>query len=267
MRGSSELVARRGNLRHMAAIVTLALGQHATYVPLIEPSLRAYGRRFNYDVIIHTDSADESRPPAWSKVKMLLDALATHNEVVWIDSDALLVDLTRDLRKDISRKTDFAWTIHQFNGEDQPNSGVVFVRNTPRAIALLTAAYEQEDLIDHPWWEQAAFIRLLGYSSSIVDEGQTREPMDVNVQHLDPSWNSIRQHRGTPVRVRHFAGDAPEVRAIGMAELVLTHPGLDGIPGIDGARVIAKELITKNQGRIRRTRRELNELRSVTDSN
>jgi hypothetical protein len=251
----------------MSAIVTLALGQHAAYVPLIEPGLREYGRRFKYDVIIHTTSADESRPPAWSKVKILLDALATHHEVIWIDSDALLVDLTRDLRKDIARKTDFAWTVHHFDGDDQPNSGLVFVRNTPRVIALLNAAYEQEDLIEHPWWEQAAFIRLLGYSSAIVDEGQTREPMDINVQRLDPSWNSIRQHRGTPVRVRHFAGDAPEVRAIGMAELVLTHPGLDGIPGIDEARVAAKELVSKNQGRIRRTRRELNELRAANDSN
>ena len=243
----------------MSAIVTLALGQHATYVPLIEPSLRAYGRRFNYDVIIHTESADESRPPAWSKVKILLDALATHNEVMWIDSDALLVDLTRDLRKDISRKTDFAWTLHHFDGADQPNSGVVFVRNTPRAMALLTAAYEQEDLIDHPWWEQAAFIRLLGYSSSIVDAGQTREPMDVNVQHLDPSWNSIRQHRGTPVRVRHFAGDAPEVRAIGMAELVLTHPGLDGVDGIESARDAAKKLLTRTQRKIREGRQAVRE--------
>ena len=243
----------------MSAIVTLALGQHATYVPLIEPSLRAYGRRFNYDVIVHTDSADESRPPAWSKVKILLDALATHNEVIWIDSDALLVDLTRDLRKDISRKTDFAWTLHHFDGEDQPNSGVLFVRNTSRAIALLTAAYDQEDLIEHPWWEQAAFIRLLGYSSSIVDEGQTREPMDVNVQHLDPSWNSIRQHRGSPVRVRHFAGDAPEVRAIGMAELVLTHPGLDGVDGIESARDAAKKLLTRTQRKIREGRQAVRE--------
>ena len=243
----------------MSAIVTLALGQHATYVPLIEPGLRAFGRRFNYDVIIHTESADESRPPAWSKVKILLDALATHNEVVWIDSDALLVDLTRDLRKDISRKTDFAWTLHHFDGEDQPNSGVLFVRNTSGAIALLTATYDQEDLIEHPWWEQAAFIRLLGYSSSIVDAGQTREPMDVNVQHLDPSWNSIRQHRGTPVRVRHFAGDAPEVRAIGMAELVLTHPGLDGVDGIESARDAAKKLLTRTQRKIREGRQAVRE--------
>jgi hypothetical protein len=243
----------------VSAIVTLALGQHATYVPLIEPGLRAFGRRFNYDVIIHTESADESRPPAWSKVKILLDALATHNEVVWIDSDALLVDLTRDLRKDISRKTDFAWTLHHFDGEDQPNSGVLFVRNTSGAIALLTATYDQEDLIEHPWWEQAAFIRLLGYSSSIVDAGQTREPMDVNVQHLDPSWNSIRQHRGTPVRVRHFAGDAPEVRAIGMAELVLTHPGLDGVDGIESARDAAKKLLTRTQRKIREGRQAVRE--------
>ena len=244
----------------MSAIVTLALGQHATYVPLIKPSLREYGRRFNYDVVIHTESADESRPPAWSKVKILLDALMTHQEVIWIDSDALVVDLTRDLRRDISRKTDFAWVVHHFDGEDQPNSGLVFVRNSPRVIALLKAAYEQEDLIDHPWWEQAAFIRLLGYSSAIVDEGSTREPMDVNVQRLDPSWNSIRQHRGTPVRVRHFAGDVPDVRAIGMAELVLTHPGLDGVDGIEAAREEAKKLLMRTQRKIREGRQAFREL-------
>ncbi len=249
----------------MSAIVTLALGQHAEYVPLITPGLRAYGRRFNYDVIIHTESADESRPPAWSKVKILLDALTTHQEVIWIDSDALIVDLTRDLRKDISRKTDFAWVVHHFDGEDQPNSGLVFVRNTPRVIALLNAAYDQEDLINHPWWEQAAFIRLLGYSSAILDGGQTREPMDVNVQRLDPSWNSIRQHRGKPLRVRHFAGDAPEVRAIGMAELVLTHPGLDGVDGIESARDAAKKLFMRTQRKIREGRRAFREAQAKID--
>jgi hypothetical protein len=249
----------------VSAIVTLALGQHATYVPLIKPSLRAFGRRFDYDVVIHTESADQSRPPAWSKVKILLDALTTHQEVIWIDSDALVVDLTRDLRKDISRKTDFAWVVHHFDGQDQPNSGLVFVRNTPRVIALLNAANEQEDLIDHPWWEQAAFIRLLGYSSAIVDEGSTREPMDVNVQRLDPSWNSIRQHRGTPVRVRHFAGDAPEVRAIGMAELVLTHPGLDGVDGIEAAREEAKKLLMRTQRKIREGRQAVRESQARID--
>jgi hypothetical protein len=83
--------------------------------------------------------------------------------------------------------------------------------------------------------------------------------MDVNVQHLDPSWNSIRQHRGTPVRVRHFAGDAPEVRAIGMAELVLTHPGLDGVDGIESARDAAKKLLTRTQRKIREGRQAVRE--------
>lgn len=249
----------------MAAIVTFAMGQHEAYLPLIEPSLREFARRYKYDVIVHTESADESRPPAWSKIKFVLDALATHREVIWIDSDALIVDLSRDVRREIRRKTDFAWTVHHYNDADYPNSGVLFLRSTPATIALLDAVYAQEDLIDHPWWENAALIRLLGYSSSIVDEGQTREPMPVNVQHLDPSWNSIRQHRGTPVRVRHFAGDAPEVRAVSMAELVLTHPGLDGVEGIESARDAAKKLLVRTQRKMREGRRARRAVRDQVD--
>jgi len=238
----------------MSAIVTCAIGNHAAFLPLIEPSLRAYGAKFGYEVLIHTASADESRHPAWSKIKYLLDALATHGEVIWIDSDALIVDLSRDLRKDVARRTDFAWVIHHFDDAEHPNSGVVFVRNTPRTIALLKAVYDQEDLIEHPWWEQAALIRLLGYSSEIVDEGQTREPFDVNVEHLDSSWNSIRQDRGVTVRIRHFAGDWHEVRSLGLAELVLTHPGLDGVAGIESARKAAERLVARTRSRLRQNK-------------
>lgn len=257
----------RGNLKNMSAIVTCAIGPHEAYLPLIEPSLRAYAAKFGYEVLIHTTSADESRPPAWSKIRYLLDALSSHREVIWIDSDALIVDLSRDLRKDVDKKTDFAWVIHHFDDAQHPNSGVVFVRNTPRTIALLTAAYEQVDLIDHPWWEQAALIRLLGYSSEIVDEGQVREPMNVTVEHLDSSWNSIRQDRGNPVRIRHFAGDWHEVRALSMAELVLTHPGLDDVAGIDTARENAQRLVARTRSRIRQFKRAAAQTPSERDAN
>jgi len=267
MRVSSDALTGRDNLKDMAAIVTFAMGQHAAYLPLIEPSLREYAHRYKYDVIIHSESADESRPPAWSKVKFLLEALANYDEIMWIDSDALLVDVSRDLKKDIQRKTEMAWAIHHIRGEDYPNSGVLFLRSTPRTSAFLAAVYEQEDLIDHPWWENAAMIRLLGYQSSKVDEGRVQTPMDLNVQHLDWRWNSIRQAMEWPVRVRHFAGDAAEVRAIGMAELVLMHPGLEGIPGIEGARVAAKQLILATQKKIRQARHSGARLRALTDSN
>lgn len=251
----------------MSAIVTLAMGQHEAYLPLITPSLREYGRRYGYDLVIHTESADESRPPAWSKVKFLLDALVTHREVIWIDSDAIVLDMSRDLRKDVARKTDFAWVVHHYDDADYPNSGVMFLRSTPATIALLNAVYAQEDLIEHPWWEQAALIRLLGYSSSIVDEGLAQPAMDVRVQHLDASWNSIRQDRGTPMRVRHFAGDSPELRAIGMAELVFSHPGLDSVPEIESARNAAKRLLGRTQRKIREARRVAHEHRNQNDPN
>ncbi len=251
----------------MSAIVTFAYGQHAAYLPLIEPILREYGRRFGYDVVAHTELADDVRPPAWSKVKFLLDALVTHREVIWIDSDAILLDLSRDLRKDVKRATEFAWTVHHYDNADYPNSGVLFLRSTPDTVALLNAVYAQEDLIEHPWWENAALIRLLGYSAEIVDEGRTQTPMNVAVQHLDASWNSIRQDRGTPMRVRHFAGDSPELRAIGMAELVLSHPGLDGVRDIDSARNAAKKLLGRTQRKIREDRKAAHELRQQSRPN
>lgn len=42
------------------------------------------------------------------------------------------------------------------------NSGIALFRASPRTFAFLREAYAKVELLNHPWWEQAAFMQLLG---------------------------------------------------------------------------------------------------------
>ena len=78
--------------------------------------------------------------PHYIKIYSLLDALKTHNEVMWIDDDAFFVDFDWDFRKifEVSDKPfilNKGWSVKAYT--PMFNSGVMFVRKNKEVIKML----------------------------------------------------------------------------------------------------------------------------------
>lgn len=55
----------------------------------------------------------------------------------------------------------------------------------------LIDAWEREQYADHPWWEQAAVLELMGYHVTRDPVATLRQPTELHArtQALAPEWN------------------------------------------------------------------------------
>ena len=142
------------------------------------------------------------------------------DEILWIDSDAIIVDTSLDIISEINPDTELAWVYHEYENQTHPNSGVMYIRVTINGLKLFRLANELIDLIDHPWWDQAALMRILGLESQVwpIGIGTVNETIHIKEQKLSVDWNSIRLDPSRKPRIRHFAGEQFWVRKLFMAD-------------------------------------------------
>ncbi len=154
------------------AIVTLGIGSR--YRRLVRSGLvskRYYARKQGIPFILAREEClDPHRPPAWSKVNAALRYLPDHDMIFLTDADVVVMNPQIDLRQIVAGEmgnADVMLTL-DCNGLQFGN---VFLRHTPFVLDLLQRMYRQIHLIDHKWWEQAAFIEL--YESDPDVRGRT----------------------------------------------------------------------------------------------
>jgi len=157
-------------------IASLSVGEK--YKKIVEPGIitkKVYCKRHNYFFREDEDIFDTTRPPAWSKVKLILKCLEEdYDYVVWIDSDTLIQNFRKRIeefifsfqgKKDILMTKDF----HMLN------SGVIFIKNTKWAKDFFNQVYAQVQFIHDPNWEQTA-IQYLLEDSKISEHVRVLEP-------------------------------------------------------------------------------------------
>jgi hypothetical protein len=195
-----------------AALVTLATGNYKELLKFTGPTLESYARKWGWDYLPFTESMDESRPDAWSKIRIIASGLAKFDYIIYVDSDAVILPDVPNMLHDLPLDAEFAWVTNPINKIQTPNAGVMIVRNTESCRQLMDLAYEQTDLIYDAWWDQIALMRVLGYE----DPRPTRKGkisgqkklVDTKVFHLKSEWNVTSQEVGIgSIYVRHFAGD------------------------------------------------------------
>ena len=184
-----------------------------------------YGEKHNYDVQIITEVLTIDRPPAWSKILLIQKLLKEYDIVLWIDSDAVIIDSSTDILNEINLdKTELALVEHSYAGQSHPNCGVMLFRRTKSILQFLDVVWKQVDLIDHPWWEQAAILRCLGIDSEALPIGPgniSSRPL-IEVKFLDKKWNAIRQdYPQDNIKIRHFAGEPHAIRNFLISSLTL----------------------------------------------
>ncbi len=94
-----------------------------------------------------------------------------------------------------------------------PNSGVWGMRACAEAQEFLSAAWAQEDLIHHKWWENAAIMRLLGYRLDPPVGPAEPSAWRERTTFLDGRWNSIPGDPAPRPAIRHYPGYSVKTRA------------------------------------------------------
>lgn len=184
----------------MKALITFGTGKAAELLEIALPSFHAFAEAHGYDLRVYEPDPDPFWPPAWLKVACIQHALETHDEVLWVDSDIVITDLSEDLTV-----PDSAWqamAVHSTQDGEVPNTGVWLCR-TPMAEHL-SALWSMQDYRNHAWWEQGAILAAMGYDSwarPIV----LGEPTELckHTHFLSTEWNSHPWDEADNPRFRH----------------------------------------------------------------
>ena len=175
-------------------ICSMATGRHRELLAESAPTLAAYAERHGWSVVLTSEDLEPARPASWSKVKLIRELLPEYDFVFWIDADAIIVDLERDLLAEVTEDAD-AWFARHPQAYDAGaavlNAGVFLVRSTPFAEDLLGAVWSAEEFIDHNWWENAALLDLLGYSLDAPYPKVRESEWQRRIGELDLAWNSV----------------------------------------------------------------------------
>lgn len=188
------------------ALCTLAMGPHLELLERTLPALERFALRHGYELVVHRETLAPDRPPSWSKVVALHALAGAFERVVWIDSDALVVDGRTDLAGILRPGRSLAMVEHRYDGNVIPNAGVLVARGSRWTQRFLERVWACTDLVAHPWWENAAMLRLLGYRlfEPVVP---VSHPLDrLRVQRLDPRWNSVPVAPAANPYIVHLAG-------------------------------------------------------------
>jgi hypothetical protein len=205
----------RGTRRDRRKLLcTAATGPFAELVEVSLPTLEAYADRHRWELVICREDTARGRPPAWGKVPLLADLLDRHDVVMWIDGDAVIVDDSLDVLSELRWHRDLYLVEHTNAGITTANSGVMMLRAGDWTRRFLAAVWAQEDLIDHPWWENAAIMRLLGYRLAWPSATRGRATRwRLRTHYLDVAWNSLPHWHSSPApRITHYASLPMEER-------------------------------------------------------
>jgi hypothetical protein len=201
-------------------LCSLGVGPYEDLLAISAITFEAYAALHGYDLRLSTRPLDHDRPPAWSKIALVRELLDSYDEVLWIDADAIFLDISKDIAELVRPGKDLYLVEHLWEADEtwrSANTGVFLVRSTPWARSFLDRVWAAEQYIDHPWWENAAVLDLLGYELPPDLTPPRRAPgteLDPHVQLIDLEWNSTEGASVAPrPRIRHHG------RTSGVSEL------------------------------------------------
>lgn len=219
------MIGRRGRDK---VLCTWATGPHEQLLALTRPSLEQYADRHGYDVELRTTPATHGRPASWGKVELLRELVATHQVVVWIDADAVIVDQRADMASELRPGRDLYVVAHRYDGNVLPNFGVVMMRGGAWSERFLARLWDRTEFLEHRWWENAGVIEMLGYDdhwpwqtrADGVALGYGDAPITwrrptmtrLRTRFIDKRWNSVWADESPEPVIQHFPGKSQEER-------------------------------------------------------
>jgi hypothetical protein len=197
------------------ALCTLAVGPALELLELSGPTMEAYAERHGFEFVVRRELDSDLGAP-WAKLGIVGELLKDHDEVLWVDCDAMIVDSERDVFADLPGDRGVGLVMHTWENALLPNTGLLALRPLPATFEIIDRAVGlSQRYAKHPWWEQAAIMDVLGFET--VDTRALmalRSPSQlmVNVRFLGKEWNSLAFDQAPWPRIKHYAGMAQASR-------------------------------------------------------
>jgi hypothetical protein len=201
------------------AICTIAFGPHADLLEIGRPMLEEYAERHGYEVIIRDEPQTTLTPP-WERIPLIQGLLGRYDEVLYVDADAIFVDVSRDIFQALSPDRALGFVMHVSAGNMLPNAGVLAVRAQRPALDLLDAIWELRDSYqEHPWQEQMALCDLLGFAALPTKVMRLEKPSMhlLTTQFLGVEWNSVGLDQAPAPRIKHYPSVGHDERVSAMS--------------------------------------------------
>jgi hypothetical protein len=172
-------------------------------------TFRPYAEQHGYDLIIGSGD-DAGRGPAWAKIVLLRRLLASYDEVLWMDSDILILDSSLDLADAVPEDC-FQGLVEQIISDEERaiNTGVWFVRSGDQAEAFLSATWDNNATGEQGMWDNLQVLDLLGYSTFRPFRPLHHTRWRDGTALIDPEWNVMREEKG---RFRHYSAMSNQER-------------------------------------------------------
>jgi hypothetical protein len=170
-----------------------------------------YCERYDIDYQVNISEIRDPKFGGWDKVTHVQRALDSYELVVWLDADAILYDLSRDLRS-VPLAPDRIGVVQFFLPVQHLNVGVLYFRNGP-SVKRFVASWLEKFPGEGAWHEQAVF-------NQIRDETIVLLPNEWNRNYdSNPSANPV---------VLGFHGFGPAENRLKLMKMFLA-PALEGM--------------------------------------
>jgi hypothetical protein len=205
------------------ALATIGVGPMRPVLDVALESFQPYAEKHGYDLIVGTGASD-GRPPSWAKVLLLRCLLDSYDEILWLDSDMVVVDGAIDIASLVPADAFQAMVLfHEHDGGIMPNAGVWFLRSCPTAREFLGAVWAREDHEGDGLWENLAVMDLLGYTKTRPYDLIAPTKWSTGTHLLPDEWNQpMVDARSAPgARILHFCfmSNEKRVRLMRLANL------------------------------------------------
>lgn len=132
------------------------------YADLADRANRAYAARHGYTFKHHV-RASSHQVPQWEKVRVIRDALKTHDAVFWIDSDAVFNQHDVPLDQWLESTADIVGCSDHPNGPYSINTGTLLVKSTPWSRKFFDLWWSMRSIPKYSKWanEQEALHDLI----------------------------------------------------------------------------------------------------------
>lgn len=213
----------------MKILATMGIGKCEEMLAVTRPSFERYAALHGYELRVpDIDPAPERSHKQWAKVAFINQLLPTCDFLLWIDSDAAIVNHSVDIADELPRGQFLGMLEHRYDGQQIPNTGVMAVRSGRHARRFFKEMWGHTQYLETRWHDNAAALEMFGYEFEPEAEPMycrpgKSTPWLQRTHFFGNEWNSLSQDMAPAPHIVHVTGTyAFEERVKRLSEALLS---------------------------------------------